>query len=122
MSVQVNTYVIVGFKFDYDEFKELFDNEEELDKFHDEFRDSAFEGIKNKNGLTLISDSMSGEYAILGRVIAKTANHEHFQKPIELSDLSKIKEMTASLISLALRGKVEASNDDLEAYVVSHYR
>lgn len=81
MSVQMNHYFIIGTKFEYDEFYQLFSgstDHEEIEKFIDEvedkYSDSAFAGIERKNLLTIISDGMSGKYVCIGYVIQKSGD------------------------------------------------
>uniref|UniRef100_A0AAU8GSN0 Uncharacterized protein n=1 Tax=Pseudomonas phage PACT201 TaxID=3230130 RepID=A0AAU8GSN0_9VIRU len=52
MSVQSNTYVLVGVKLNYQEFKDRYlgDDEEGYDQYVDPYSDSAYKGIQHHDG------------------------------------------------------------------------
>ena len=72
MSVQCNTYIVLGVKLPYEKHG-MYERFEDL-------MDSAYD--KKREGLTCIFDGMSGKHVILGHVIAKSDNHEGFDEPI----------------------------------------
>lgn len=78
MSVQHNTYIVWGAKFDYTE------DDDKLDPYHD----NAFQGIHHHNGVCVLSDGYDGKYTVIGRVLAKTDGTGMFNcDPIDVSDL-----------------------------------
>lgn len=91
MSVQLNHYVMVGAKYDYRDFYEKFVSsdyekviEDWIDDVEYEYCDSALEGIKGKNNITIISDGMNAEYVYIGCVIYKSSDHgflDDFKRP-----------------------------------------
>ncbi len=67
MSVQSNTYIMVGSMSAYDDFEE-WQHENQFAPY----TDSAFKGIHHHNGLCVIADGMNGKYVAIGRVLLKT--------------------------------------------------
>lgn len=110
MSTQVNTYVMCGVKLPYD--KE--DHFETLEVYYD----SAFQGVHHYKGLCIVDDGMSGEYMFIGRVLAKTKDHQHFDVPMAVSISELEKELIASLIETQFGIKEPA----VQVWVFSHYR
>lgn len=85
MSVQSNTYLLVGVKLAYDAFTSEQRNNMEP------YEDSAFEGIHHHNGLCAIVDGMNGEYVFIGRVLAKSGDQNGnygFNQPLDTADLA----------------------------------
>jgi hypothetical protein len=112
MSVQVNTYVLVGAKFDYDDL--------DYDSYS-EYEDSAFEGIKHRNNLCVLSDGMNGEYIFIGHIKAKTENHEHFENPVDCSVSETEKHWIYENISANFK-EISLNIEDIKTWVVSYYR
>lgn len=116
MSVQMNTYCIVGALLPYKPFRD--------DKWHDKlepYMDSAFEGIKHHDGLCVLFDGMNGDYVAIGHVIAKTEDSQGFDKPIEVpsgNPLTEMPELEKKIRALVPNG-VEVR---IGCYVISHYR
>jgi hypothetical protein len=68
-----NHYVLIGQKYDYEEFHDIFSHGYEInfiDDVEEKYCDSAYDGIKD--GITIISDHMKGEYVYIGIVISKS--------------------------------------------------
>lgn len=113
MSIQSNTYVLVGVKLDYDHF-----TEEQFDEL-DDYRDSAYDGACHHNGLSLIEDGMNGEYCFIGRVLAKSIDADGEGLPI-----------TECTVPAGLRAEVsdllvehfELSEPDVRLWAFTHYR
>lgn len=76
MSVQVNTYVVLGVRLPYKKGEDQFDKWEKL-------MDSAYEPALIGE-LVCLFDGMCGNYIIVGRVLAVTGCHEAFEDPIEI--------------------------------------
>lgn len=114
MSVQCNTYVMIGAVFPYEAFAGKSD---ELDPWMDSYR----EGIKGKNGITVLYDGMGGRYVAVGKVLAKTENFEGFYEPV-------LPEGDLSVSELEEFGNVlELANEHVTDFVIkplviSHYR
>lgn len=68
---------MVGAEFKYDEFFKKFSaalnvSEKEFDEILFTYEDWSFDGIKRKNGLTVIVDGMNGKYVYIGFVLKKS--------------------------------------------------
>ena len=113
MSVNVNTYIILGFKF------------RTVDLSIEEggpYLDSAHEGIRHKNGLCILYDGMNRKYSIIGRVLAKTEANTHFDDPFTVEADSVQKELIAGYINSLLQPSEEINPDQIKLWVVSHHR
>jgi hypothetical protein len=114
MSVQCNTYVMIGAVFPYTAFKGKY---EELEPY----TDSAFKGIHHHNGICVLFDGMGGNYVAIGKVLAKTENFEGFYEPV-------FPEGDLSVSELEEFGNVlEHANEHVTDFVIkplviSHYR
>ena len=124
MSVQVNTYVILGVKLSCDwnkpdNFDELsLERQEELECLYEDFYDDAFKGIHHHRGLCMLDDGMNGKYTIIGRVYAKTDEGEYFDKPFSIEVTKDQIELVSSLII----SNFGIQNPDVKLWIVSHYR
>lgn len=121
MSVQANTYVIIGAQFSYEAFKDSYDDIEDLE-------DSPFKPDFNpKHGITCLFDGMNGKYVILGKVIAKTRDHEGFDDIIDLSQVvlgmkqADMDEIAAAILAVAPEGAV-TEETPVRLMVLTHYR
>ena len=113
MSVSVNTYVILGYKFEIDDLPY-----EECEPY----LDSCHEGIKHHKGLFVLYDGMNGGYSIIGRVLAKTQNNMYFEDPFTVeADLTQ-KELIAGYINTLLKPFEDIKPDEIKLWVVSHHR
>ena len=125
MSVNQNIYVIWGVRLNYDDFYTLLKNkynlttDEVYDQIIEEYRDSAFEGIKHKNKLCVIMDGMCGKYVIIGYVIAKSdENQQGLEEVIAIQALpSKLKKQ----IKTNLR-EIFDIEENPQWLIVNHYR
>lgn len=68
MSVNENHYIILGIKMDFDEYQKKF-NVEENDSVHDQYTNRR---NQKAGDIVVVVDGMSGEYAVIGRLIAKS--------------------------------------------------
>lgn len=113
MSVQTNTYAIIGAMIPYKAAGG--DNYERLEPYFD----SAFDGIHHHDGLCVISDGMNGDYAVVGKVLAKSDEFGHLPKPVVFEPITN-PEM------VELKGKIEALFPDqpieIRAITLTHYR
>ena len=114
MSTQINTYVIFGVELPYKPF-------EGRDDF-EPYTDSPFKGIEHHKGLCVLEDGMNGEYIIIGRVLAKTANNDHFNGVVNIGALMpsadervEIERDIANLIG-------DGDKRPAKVILVSHYR
>lgn len=112
MSVQCNTYVIVGTKLP---FPELTDSDPTYHKY-EKWCDSAYK--PRKKGMVCLFDGMNGEYIVLGHVVASTGNWEPFEKPISASVSKEVRESVKEELT-RLFGLV---NPTVKTWIVSHYR
>lgn len=116
MSVQINSYLIVGIELNYDDFRG-----EEWFNIFEPYMDSAFAGIHHYKGLCVISDGMNGEYIVVGRVLEKTKNYEYFPAgPLKLEVESATLEMIRDLIRANF--DISFDDDDVKVMVLTHYR
>ena len=82
MSVQINQYIMLGVRFDWDEFygqcvKQFQVVEDDVYDSVEKYRDSAYDGIVEHNGLSVIDDGMNCDYVIVGKVIEKTLEDDN---------------------------------------------
>lgn len=68
MSVNENHYIILGIKMDTDDYNEKY-NIEENDSIHDAYTNRR---TQKKGDTVVVVDGMSDEYAIIGKLIAKS--------------------------------------------------
>lgn len=93
MSTQDNTYIIVGVKFGYDEFKSLFKQENEdsfdfYDRVIEPHSDSAFDTLSEEQTKFLILyDGRNGKYVIVGKPLYKTKVYQGVYDPVEVRKL-----------------------------------
>jgi hypothetical protein len=71
MSVTFNQYLLIGVKLDIDII--------DYDKYED-YVDIGYKEVKSKDGLTLIYDGMSGEYAFVGQVLKRSDTDLPFEE------------------------------------------
>ena len=111
MSVQCNTYILRGALLPYADFKDRYDDLEP-------YMDSAFKGVHHHNGLCVIYDGMNGKYVAIGRVLAKTENHQGFDAPFTVSPATDHEDdMLRALVGSLARREVE-----IGTHIISHYR
>ena len=115
MSVQVNDYLIHGIKLPYESGAE--------DKYED-YKDSAFEGIKEKNGLCVICDGMNGKYIFIGHVLAKSKDEERIaDEPICINKEDVDRFARGRIAYLIYKEfNLEISTTDVKLWLVTHYR
>jgi hypothetical protein len=114
MDVRSNTYVIVGVKLDYDHF-----DEEQEESLLEPYKDSAYRGIEHHNGLCVISDGMSGDYIIAGRVLAKTVDDEG--RGFDMTECDTSPELVAEVAGL-LTEHLGIENPEVQVLAFTHYR
>lgn len=120
MSVQINQYLICGVKLDYKEYESKWANEE--DKGYDRlspYMDSAFKGIQHKDNISCIFDGMNGDYIFMGKVLAKTQDHEFFEPEMEIEFLTKLEK---DLLLKVIKTIVDTDQEECKYYLFSHYR
>lgn len=113
MSTQTNTYAIIGAVLPY-----ALVGGENYDKFEPYF-DSAFEGIHHHDGLCILGDGMGGEYAIVGKVLAKSDKFGLLFKPVIFDPIPNDE-------ILALKQKIETlfpgQSIEVRAIALTHFR
>lgn len=120
MSVQKNTYMLIGAKWEFKEFYELPEIKKDVEKWagwkrEDDYHDSAFEGIHHHNGLCVISDGMNGKYVYVGCVIKKSDNYG------DIDDYINDEEVTPEQVSQRIKDEFNI-DVDCEMHVFTHYR
>lgn len=113
MSTQANTYAIIGAVLPYDAV-----GGDNYDKFEPYF-DNAFDGIHHHDGLCILGDGMNGEYAIVGKVIAKSDEMGHLGspvvfRPIPNNELQELKDK--------IEGLFPDHSIEIRAIALTHYR
>jgi len=123
MSVQLNHYVIIGHKFEYDEFYDtlmekfnLNDGDEVFNEIEEPYHDSAFKGIQHHNDLCIISDGMNGNYVYVGYVLQKSDDNG------SLTDYINPKIRSAKYVSNKINEMLRLENIKCEKLAFSHYR
>ncbi|HHK4951245.1 TPA: hypothetical protein ACQT04_006172 [Pseudomonas aeruginosa] len=121
MSVQSNTYVLVGVKLNYQEFKDRYlgDDEEGYYQYVDPYSDSSYKGIQHHDGLCVIFDGMSGEYVFIGRVLAKSID-EHGEG-IQITECTVTAGLRAEVSDLLVK-HFELAEPDVRIWAFTHYR
>jgi hypothetical protein len=117
MSVQSNTYVMVGVMMPYDTL-----SEEQLEA-NEAYRDSAYGGISHHSGLCLIADGMGGKYIAIGRVLAKSDDQNGnygFNEPVDLAQLSTIG--LVHEVERLITENFGIEEPDVRDWVFTHYR
>lgn len=120
MSVQSNTYVLVGAVLPFDEFDTIHDDPYEA---LEPYMDSAFKGIHHHNGLCVLYDGMGGRYIAVGRVLAKSDDQNGnygFNSPVNLTEESsaELRDEVSDLIVKHLGVQAPLSRE----WVLTHYR
>jgi hypothetical protein len=125
MSVQINQYIILGCKFDYDEFETAYLGEEgNTEDMLDKYADWRFDAkIVEYNGLSMIFDDMRGEYVYVGKIYAKSADGEYLDS-INLDTLNQTEDyriLLKSLINLVFNKTSPIDHFDINLYLVTQY-
>lgn len=135
MGIQKNHYVMIGNKFGYDDFynrvvrKQRFPahtQDADLEKWRIEveerYFDSATDGIKNFDGITIISESliishgMNSNYVYVGLVLNKSKNHG------DLGDYVVTTNLNDDDIGDLIMKAVGFTNDTARVLAFTHYR
>lgn len=83
MSVQINQYLMYGVQLDAEKLDDDF-----YDKYESFMDDSAYKSTVNeKDGIFCLYDGMSGNYAIVGKVLQKSSDENLIDGPIEIDYL-----------------------------------
>ena len=122
MGVQLNHYVILGHKFEFDEFYDTLaelhgiDQDDVFEQFEDKCHDSAFKGIHMHNDLCIISDGMNGNYVYVGYVLQKSDNYG------SLNDYVTTKKRSGKYVSNKIKEYLGLENIKCSWMAFSHYR
>lgn len=122
MSVQVNHYVMIGHKFEYDEFYDIAskfynqDHDDVCEYLEENYSDSAFEGIHHHNDICILSDGYNGEYVYVGYVLQKSDDQG------SLEDYVNPKKRSAKYVSKKIHELLGLENVKCEYLVFTHYR
>jgi len=108
MSVQCNTYVILGIQREF---------ESGTYERYEPFMDSAFK--PRQAGLVVLADGMNGDYTIIGHVLAVSDNHQGLDGVVAL-DIPPKKLVKSIKEEIMQHFGIEC--DELQHIVVSHYR
>lgn len=129
MSVQVNTYVLIGVVLGYEAAHEAWRNQGRKVSLHDfltPYMDSAFDLETNPHeNITVLYDGMNGEYIAIGHVIAKTGSWQPFDDPVScVGDTRTVLTAYVEAINRLVR-EIGVEPKDRGAFgwhVISHYR
>ncbi|WP_434681315.1 hypothetical protein J3P77_09475 [Pseudomonas sp. R1-18] len=119
MSVQSNTYLLVGVMLPYDHFDDVHDDPYEV---LEPYTDSAYKGIEHHNGLCVLYDGMGGSHIAIGRVLAKSDDQNGnygFNAPIDATT-AMTPELQAEVAKLVQQQFNFAP--DVRAWILTHYR
>ena len=111
MSVQCNTYVMLGTVLPYESLKD------DYEKF-EPYTDSAFKGIHHYNGLCIMFDGMDGEYVAIGEVLSKSENWRGLEGFI----YPKLTPKKRKAIAKKITGLFGIGDPDVSVVIFSHYR
>jgi hypothetical protein len=114
MSVQSNTYVMVGVKLEYGHF-----SEEQEGELLEPYKDSAYKGIHHHNGLCVLSDGMGGRYIFAGRILAKTIDDDG--RGFDMTDCTVSAEAIAG-VSILLTTHLGIDKPKVKLWAFTHYR
>lgn len=119
MSVQSNTYLMVGAMLPYDYFDDVYDEPYES---LEEYMDSPYKGIKHHDGLCVLYDGMGGRHIAIGRVLAKSDDQNGsygFNDPIDATTAMtpELQKEVATLIQQQFNFA-----PDVRLWALTHYR
>lgn len=115
MSVNENHYIILGIKMSYDDYNEKYKIEEN-ETIHDQY---ANRRSQKSGDMVVVVDGMSGEYAFIGKLIAKS--RESYEG-IPMTAVDK-KMFNDKKLKKELTEKFEFTEDelDIQLHVFTHY-
>ncbi len=117
MSVQCNTYVMIGATFPYELFRD-----DDVYKKLEPFQDNAFKSIHHHEGLCVLIDGMNGDYVAVGVVLAKSADHEGLVAPLVIRTTAEETAGVATAITNSIGKIVNLPEFKVTPIVLSHYR
>lgn len=115
MSVNENHYIILGIKMTYDDYNEKY-NIEENDSLHDAYTNRR---TQKKGDTVVIVDGMSGEYAFIGKLIAKS-RESYEGLPMTAIDKKAFSDKKLKKELIETFGFAE-DELDLNVYIFTHY-
>lgn len=119
MGVRTTNYIVVGVKFNYEDFEEDFLENVYSNDLDDNAYDEAIRS--NDDGISIIADGMSGKYVVIGKILSKRCDGKGF-KMTEISDNwsnDKVKENLAD--SIAKVTTKQFNPYGIRVYVFTHY-
>jgi hypothetical protein len=123
MSIVHNTYVIVGVKVPFGEFRQTV---EERDIDWEKYLDEADGPVAHHHGLCVLSDGFDCKYVIIGRVLAKSPKDLGLQAPcsVDPHELFLKDHSVAQVVLAAIADQfgIERAWDAFEVITVTHYR
>lgn len=118
MSVQSNTYVMLGFKLDLDRF-----TSEQIDAL-EAYRDSAYSGIEHKDGVCVVIDHEAG-HLFAGTVRGKSDDQNGnygFNEPIAALSDENMKHAPHVWKNVVAAGIELLSTDEPNVWIFTSYR
>ena len=124
MSVQQNSYIVVGAKFPFPQFGEDYDAEEAWHDKCEPYLDSPFKSaIVEHNGLSVFKDGMNGNWVIIGKCLAKTGNYDGFGDVVHLDGaVQEAIDGEWDGIASLITDKFGYVDPDISLMVFTHYR
>jgi len=117
MGTDRTDYVMLAVKFPYETVAY---DEDKYDKYLDLYEDNGYRSeIKEHDGLTMVSDGMSGEYAFVGKVLAKAVEEEGEGLPI--TDCSIVKNSIEMQEKISNIFGVDKAHIDIKIWVFTHW-
>ena len=123
MSTQTNQYHMVCTDLKFDTVSGRMENDDDgikgddgVVRAYEMYEDSAYKGIQEHNGLTVIIDGYDGEYIRIGKVLAKSAEGESL-RCVTINDTENLKISVAS--DIYNNFKIKAPVKEM---IFTHYR
>jgi hypothetical protein len=117
MGVARTDYVIYGVNVPFNTVSE---DEDQYDEWLDEYEDNGYEQEikRGELGLTMVSDGMNGDYAIIGFVMAKALQYDG----LPMTDCYReFKENEKTFIKDAIKIKFGIDSQELKVWAFSHF-
>lgn len=119
MSTQINQYLMYGISIPYPKDANFSDKYERFQE------DSAFNAdIPDHHGIFCLMDGMNGGYVIIGKVLAKSDNHERIadDKPLRIDTLTLAEKLNIAAIIHKHFGEDIDNSITPDYYFITHYR
>ena len=124
MGVDRTDYVMLGHKANYDFFKHIDEPEEGKDiegkayeKYIEPYDDNGYQEECNE-GLAVVADGMSGEYAMIGMILHKSVYNGN---GIPLKDFNTNTELEKTLLAELITEKFKIKDPEIKLWIFTHW-